>query len=155
MYFFITCIRREDNENMNVTQTLLSTTEVNLHMILFWNIRVQHVLEKYYAIVPMVIAFCNSFVMFGFPLSFFFLNFWLTKIQIKHFKSLLSHWILNTVYRLFCISNLFELSFSVIFKLLLQQYLPSQTKFALMWKFGLGLGGGWGLGGGYCFYNYQ
>lgn len=146
MYFFITCIRREDNENMNVTQTLLSTTEVNLHMILFWNIRVQHVLEKYYAIVPTVIAFCNSFVMFGFPLSFFFLNFWLTKIQIKHFKSLLSHWILNTVYRLFCISNLFELSFSVIFKLLLQQYLPSQTKFALMWKFGLGLGGE-GVGG--------
>lgn len=72
MYFFIaflycTCIRLEDNENMNqnVTQTpelcsnpMLSTTELHLHIVLFWNIRVQSVLEKYSVIV------CNSFLSF-------------------------------------------------------------------------------------------
>lgn len=70
MYFFIaflycTRIRLEDNENMNqnVTQTpelcsnpMLSTTELHLHIVLFWNIRVQSVLEKYSVIV------CNSFL---------------------------------------------------------------------------------------------
>lgn len=72
MYFFIaflycTRIRLEDNENMNqnVTQTpelcsnpMLSTTELHLHIVLFWNIRVQSVLEKYSVIV------CNSFLSF-------------------------------------------------------------------------------------------
>lgn len=72
MYFFIaflycTHIRLEDNENMNqnVTQTpelcsnpMLSTTELHLHIVLFWNIRVQSVLEKYSVIV------CNSFLSF-------------------------------------------------------------------------------------------
>lgn len=72
MYFFIaflycTRIRLEDNENMNqnVTQTpelcsnpMLSTTELHLHILLFWNIRVQSVLEKYSVIV------CNSFLQF-------------------------------------------------------------------------------------------
>lgn len=70
MYFFIaflycTRIRLEDNENMNqnVTQTpelcsnpMLSTTELHLLIVLFWNIRVQSVLEKYSVIV------CNSFL---------------------------------------------------------------------------------------------
>lgn len=72
MYFFIaflycTPIRLIDNENMNqnVTQTpelcsnpMLSTTELHLHIVLFWNIRVQSVLEKYSVIV------CNSFLSF-------------------------------------------------------------------------------------------
>lgn len=70
MYFFIaflycTRIRLEDNENMNqnVTQTpelcsnpMLSTNELHLHIVLFWNIRVQSVLKKYSVIV------CNSFL---------------------------------------------------------------------------------------------